>query len=153
MAEAQYLLIPVGILDRPAARRLVEEVEYLLKKGYEQVEINGERLFPVLSEGLAELSRAAQEELRDHQANIHFFDLHPESATRFLLHGWRVDRRRTALGEATEAELAEEDAGLVVDCEQCGATFRVPTEGDYACPSCGATFHADERGVISYYES
>ena len=103
MTEDQYILAVRGTLDRQSATVLSREIESLLGRGYRRIVLSGDRLGPVLPEGVVELQRWAlryAEAQGDDAAPLPGVVVHslegPASA-QFLLQGVPVTERRAQI--------------------------------------------------------
>lgn len=168
MTEDQYILAVRGTLDRQSAAVLSREMESLIGRGYRRIVLSGERLGPVLPEGVMELQRWARqyaEARSENPANLPKVAVHslkgPASA-QFLLHGVPVTERRVQiLPPVDEGDLpvgpespdgatanAEDMSGWMVHCPACHHPSRVKQPGDYACPVCSAHFRMTATGAL-----
>lgn len=95
MTEDQYILAVRGTLDRQSAAILCREMDSLLGRGYRRIVLFGERLGPVLPEGVLELRRwaQAQTETARPAALVAVHSLEGPASAQFLLHGVPVVER------------------------------------------------------------
>ncbi len=156
MAGNQFILSPSGILDRLAARMLVEEIGRLAES-HDVISVDCARIEPALYEGLDEFRTAAEKlRIKGRRFQLEFTNIPEPMLVQMQLCDLPVSGNQMTLEIAEKSDEIRSTAPakkMVIICHKCEYSIRLPGAGLYACPNCGMHFYCDRFGEAAFYES
>lgn len=156
MTGNQYILKPVGLLDKEGAHRILDAIAEHVRAGEERLVIDAHELQPVLPEGIYALRRGLAQLRRTAARSdwqVELVRLRELPATMFQVHGEAVEERRVLYTDSLPVPPRLRSASdrmrehpVLIACPHCEQQLNVYHPGHHICPHCNHTFHCDESG-------
>lgn len=140
MVENQFILKPIGLLDRDSARILADDIRSAARGQRVFIDCGG--MEAALWEGVDELKKI----LGEVEGSFEFINIPEQMRSQMELCDLSAKfekRFRKSIIRSRSAIL----------CHKCEEEVRVKRAGLYACPNCGVRFYTDGQGHSTFYES